>query len=145
VLGVYPRRTAANSLAFLERVVEEMPFPIQRIQTDRGGDFMAEMSRRCSAGRSPHLNGKVERPPLTDLPEFWTRYDPKDPAISQRIEEWQFDYNWRRPHGSLAGKTPIERLGDLASTTPLQEDVAASRPSATATSRRPSASAASVM
>lgn len=75
--------------------------------------------------RSPHLNGKVERSQLTDLQEFWVRYDPKDPAISQRIEEWQFDYNWRRPHGSLSGKTPIERLGQLASITPLQEDIAA--------------------
>jgi transposase InsO family protein len=135
VLGVYPRRTAANSLAFLERVVEEMPFPIQRIQTDRGGEFMAENVQRWLADyaikyrpippRSPHLNGKVERSQLTDLLEFRTRHDPKDPAISQRIDEWQFDYNWRRPHGSLGGKTPIERLRDLTSITPLQEDVAA--------------------
>ena len=26
VLGVYPRRTAANTLDFLERLIEEMPF-----------------------------------------------------------------------------------------------------------------------
>lgn len=41
VLGVYPARTAKNSVDFLlERVIEEFPFPIQGIQTDRGGEFM---------------------------------------------------------------------------------------------------------
>jgi hypothetical protein len=32
-----PRRTAANSLLFLERVIEEMPFPTQVIQTRQSG------------------------------------------------------------------------------------------------------------
>jgi hypothetical protein len=36
VLALYKRRSAANSLLFLEKVIEEFPFPIQRIQTDRG-------------------------------------------------------------------------------------------------------------
>jgi transposase InsO family protein len=41
VLALYPRRTAANPLLFLEKVIEEMPFPIQRVQTDRGREFFA--------------------------------------------------------------------------------------------------------
>jgi transposase len=41
VMGLFKRRTAANSVSFLEQVVEEMPFPIQRIQTDRGQEFFA--------------------------------------------------------------------------------------------------------
>lgn len=36
VLRLYSRRTAANTLDFIDCVIEEMPFPIQRIQTDRG-------------------------------------------------------------------------------------------------------------
>jgi hypothetical protein len=40
VLGIYPRRTAKNSVHFLEEcLLHEFPFPIQRIQTDRGGEF----------------------------------------------------------------------------------------------------------
>jgi len=40
MLGVYSRRTAANAVHFLEqRMVEEFPFLIQRVQTDRGGEF----------------------------------------------------------------------------------------------------------
>jgi transposase len=41
VLALYKRRTAANSLHFLELAIEEFPFPIQRIQTDRGREFFA--------------------------------------------------------------------------------------------------------
>lgn len=135
VLGVYPRRSAQYTLRFLERVIEEMPFAIQRIQTDRGREFFAEQVQRrlmdCAIKfrplppRSPHLNGKVERSQLTDLLEFWTRVPPRDPEAAQRIEEWQFDYNWRRPHGSLSGKTPTDRIGQLTDKTPTQEEVSA--------------------
>lgn len=40
-LALFDRRTTANSLAFLEQIIEEMPFPIQRIQSDRGLEFFA--------------------------------------------------------------------------------------------------------
>jgi transposase InsO family protein len=40
VLGLYPRRTASNTVHFLtHRMIEEFPFPIQRVQTDRGSEF----------------------------------------------------------------------------------------------------------
>lgn len=74
--------------------------------------------------RSPHLNGKVERSQLTDKIEFWSRHSPGDPEINQRIQEWQFEYNWRRPHGSLNGKTPIDKVAELSEQTPLYEEVA---------------------
>lgn len=72
VLGIYDRRTAKNAVHFLEkRVREEFPFPIQRIQTDRGGEFFALVFQRALRKHrikfrpvllaSPHLNGKVER------------------------------------------------------------------------------------
>ena len=134
VLGLYPRATGKNTLLFLDRVIEEMPFPIQRIQTDRGGEFFAEdVQRRLMAEfikfrpiapRSPHLNGKVERSQLTDRVEFWSIHSAKEVGIEQRLEEWQFDYNWRRPHGSLGGATPAMRSGEMAEQIPLREVVA---------------------
>jgi transposase InsO family protein len=133
VIGVYPRRNARNTLLFLGRVIEEMPFAIQRIQTDRGTEFFAEavqmrLKHECIKfrpipPRSPHLNGKVERSQLTDLVEFWARHSPKEVEINQRIEEWQFDYNWRRSHGGLSGKTPADRLAAAGSEVPLREEV----------------------
>ena len=106
-----------------------MPFSIQRIQTDRGTEFFAEgVQRRLMAEcikfrpippRSPHLNGRVERSQLTDLTEFWARHSPKEEGIHERIEEWQFVYNYRRSHGGLGGKTPAGRIADVGDRTPL--------------------------
>ena len=42
VFEIYKRRTANNTLHFLDLVIEQFPFPIQRIQTDRGLEFFAE-------------------------------------------------------------------------------------------------------
>jgi transposase InsO family protein len=77
VLTLYKRRSAVNSLLFLEKVIEEFPFPIQRIQTDRGREFLAYAFQeklmeygikfRPLKPASPHLNGKVERSQRTDF------------------------------------------------------------------------------
>ena len=57
VLRVYRRASAASTLDFLDHLVEEMPFAIQRIQTDRGREFFAEAVQQRRADRE----------------EFWTR------------------------------------------------------------------------
>jgi transposase InsO family protein len=134
VLGVYRRANGTNTLDFLARLVEEMPFPIQRIQSDRGGEFFAEKVQtwladnlikfRPNPPRSPYLNGKVERSQSTDLQEFWARQDPRAIDIGQQIQTWQFDYNWRRPHGSLGGKRPVDRLSEVSAAAPMNEEVA---------------------
>jgi putative transposase len=77
VLGVFPRRTATNTLAFLDRVAAGMPFPVQRVQTDRGQEFLAHevqdrlrdprIKFRPNRPRAPHLDGKVERVQRTAL------------------------------------------------------------------------------
>ena len=46
VLGLARRRSAAATLAFLDQVAEEMPFPIQRIQTNRGADAAPSNGQR---------------------------------------------------------------------------------------------------
>jgi transposase InsO family protein len=87
VAGLARRRSAQATLTFLDQVLEEMPFPIQRLQTDRGTEFFAESVQRRLMNeairfrpippRSPHLNGKVERAQRTVLEEFWAVTDPK--------------------------------------------------------------------
>jgi transposase InsO family protein len=133
VLGLYPRRTAANTRDFLKRVLEAMPFPVQRVQTDRGQEFFAyEVQDRLREGRikfrpnrprAPHLNGKVERVQRTALEEFWPTVDLNDPGLAARLEEWRTFYNHHRPHGALGGGTPAERIAELASKIPTPEAV----------------------
>lgn len=133
VLGLYKRRTAANTLLFIERVIEEMPFPIQRIQTDRGFEFFAIKVQKYLLAQSikfrpikpgrPHLNGKVERSQKTDLSEFYSNVDLSSPELEDQLDEWQSFYNWNRPHGSLKGQSPMEKVCDRLEGTPYWEDV----------------------
>ncbi len=77
VLSLYSARTAENAVDFLlERVIEELPFPVERIQTDRGGEFFGHVFQEAMGENSikfrpnppgmPPLNGKVERSQQTD-------------------------------------------------------------------------------
>jgi transposase InsO family protein len=135
VVGLYPRRTAANTLDFLKRVLEEMPFPVQRVQTDRGQEFFAyEVQDRLREGRikfrpnrprAPHLNGKVERVQRTALEEFWAVADLEDPALAQQLEAWRTFYNRHRPHSALGGRTPAERIAELTAEIPAPEAIRA--------------------
>jgi hypothetical protein len=71
------------------------------------------------------LNGKVERSQRTDLDEFYATVDLNDPALANQLSEWQHYYNWNRPHSSLHGKTPVERLTQLSDKALLWEEVSA--------------------
>ncbi len=133
VLGLFSRKTAKYTLEFLEQVIEEMPFPIQRIQTDRGGEFFAidvqkfmmdySIKFRPNKPGSPHLNGKVERSQQTDLQEFYSNVDMNSQSLNIDLAVWQHYYNWERPHGSLSGKTPMDKFHDLIHKTPFWDDV----------------------
>jgi transposase InsO family protein len=134
VLRLYSRRTAQNTLDFIEAAVEEMPFPIQRIQTDRGREFFAvkvqEMLKnygikfRPNKPASPHLNGKVERSQKTDKIEFYSTVALSSATLNSLLAEWQHYYNWERPHSAHKGRTPMERYFELSGQTPFSEEVA---------------------
>ncbi len=129
VMKLYKRRNARNTLSFLEDLIEEMPYPIKRIQTERGLEFFAQKVQeklmelhikfRPNKPRSPHLNGKVERSQKTDKMEFYALHDLPYEQLADELECWQTDYNYRRPHGSLKGKTPIHLIVWLSGFVPL--------------------------
>ena len=133
VLRLYNRRTAANTMDFIDCVFDEMPFPIQRIQTERGLEFFAEKVQkklmqygvkfRPNKPGSPHLNGKVERSQKTDKTEFYSTVDIYSENIDELLAEWQHYYNWERAHGAHKGKSPMERYFELSESTPFSDDV----------------------
>lgn len=135
VVAVFPRKSAASTLAFMDQVVEEMPFSIQRIQTDRGQEFFAykvqdrlrdwRIKFRPIRPRSPHLHGKVERVQKTALEEFWPTVDLNDPELADRLCEWQHFYNWDRSHDSLGGMAPIDRVCERIYDAPPGDEIEA--------------------
>ena len=119
VLQIFKKCTASNTLDFLEKVMEQMPFPIQGVQTDRGMEFFAEKVQRRlmeygikfrpNKPGSPHVNGKVERSQKTGKEELYSTVDLNAGNLEDLVAEWQHYYNWFRPHSSLGGKSPDER------------------------------------
>lgn len=132
-LALYNRRTAGNTLDFLDQVIERIPFPVQRIQTDRGQEFFAyavqeylkkqKIKFRPIKPLSPHLNGKVERTQRTDLDEFYSSVDPKDPELQSKLIAWEEYYNKQRAHSSLHGNTPWEKYKALENTIPFIKEI----------------------
>jgi transposase InsO family protein len=108
-----------------------MPFPVERVQTDRGWEFFAVSIQqwlmdhgikfRPIKPASPHLNGKVARSQKTDREKFLAVADPNSPELEWRLAEWQHYYIWDRPHGSLNGQTPIEMLQAKSEDTPKRD------------------------
>ena len=133
VLQIHKKRTAGNTPDFLDRVLEQPPFPVQRIWTDRGMGVFAEKVQRRLMGYgikfrpdkpgSPHLNGKVERSRKTDLEEFYPTVDLKAAGMENLLSEWRHYYNQFRPHGSLGGNSPDERRLEPSPVTPFWDEV----------------------
>lgn len=71
------------------------------------------------------MNGKVERSQQTDKTEFWNLIDLSDKTLDLNVMamEWQEFYNKKRPHSSLNGKTPMQKLKSVKHLVPIQPDV----------------------
>lgn len=121
VLGVCSSARATTATAFLDELVDRMPFPIQAVQVDGGSEFMAGFETACQARgialyvlppRSPKLNGRVERLNGTVRREFWECYggDLDLPTLQGALQAWEAAYNTQRPHQALGYHTPHHHL-----------------------------------
>jgi len=121
-LKIYPRHTQQNATNFVDYVIEKFPFRIHTIRTDRGHEFQALFHWHVAdrgiqhvyiKARSPQLNGKVERSHRTDKQEFYQLLTYTDDVdLGAKLSAWETFYNYHRPHGAFAGKTPYEALKD---------------------------------
>jgi transposase InsO family protein len=122
-LKIYPRHNQTNAMRFIDYVLEKFPFRIQTIRTDRGHEFQALFHWHVEdqgirhvyiKPRSPELNGKVERSHRSDGEEFYQLLNYTDDVdLNRKLAEWEHFYNFNRPHGAHAGKTPYEALRSI--------------------------------
>ena len=123
VLRIYPKLNQQTAIQFLDYVLERLPFRVEVIQTDNGPEFGASFHWHVldkGAGhvyikrRTPRLNGKVERSHRIDAEEFYRLLEgvviDDTKLFNDKLQEWEDFYNYHRPHGSLGGQTPYERL-----------------------------------
>jgi transposase InsO family protein len=122
-LQIYRKHNQRCAIQFIDHVVGKFPFRINTIRTDRGHEFQAKfhwhvedqgMKHVYIKPRSPQLNGKVERSHRTDQQEFYQLLTYTDDVdLNRKLEAWERFYNFDRPHGAFAGKTPYEVLRSL--------------------------------
>lgn len=136
VLALYSSRSAIHAAHFVEHcLLPQFPFPVQRIQSDRGGEFIGvefqdvlrdnHIKFRPNRPRAPHLNGKVERSQRTDRMEFWSTVDNTAPreSLDEQVAQWQNFYNQERTHSAIHCKTPNARFQELIEILPTHEAV----------------------
>jgi len=132
---------ATQSAAFLERIIDNAPFPITSVRVDNGSEFKGKFITACkqlgiriirNPVKHPTSNGKVERLHRTIEEEcFWrvgASPDNLDYA-SYWLSRYLAWYNTKRRHGGygMEGRTPQQRIEDwiLDKNTPIlyKEDV----------------------
>jgi len=123
VLKIYDRLNQKTAIAFIDYALEKLPFKVQLVQTDNGPEFGAVfhwhlldqgVAHVYIKPATPRLNGKVERSHRIDADEFYRMLQgivvDDTRVLNLKLEEWERFYNFDRPHGSLGGQTPYERL-----------------------------------
>jgi len=122
VLRIYDHNTVKSAADFVNKVRNVLPFAVKQVQTDNGTEFgeqftwhLADLGidHRKTRIRSPEENGKVERSHRTDEEEF---YRPRQFVsihhCMRLLSQWEKEYNEKRPHMALKGKTPKQYLAE---------------------------------
>lgn len=122
VLRIYDHSGVESAADFINQVKAVLPFAIKQVQTDNGSKFSEQfswhlqdlgISHRKTRVRRPEENGKVERSHRTDQDEFYgiTRFVSIQHCM-RLLRAWEREYNTKRPHMALNGKTPKEYLAE---------------------------------
>lgn len=123
VLKIYDHNSIQSAIHFINEVRQAFPAAIRRIQTDNGSEWGTDftwhlhdlgIAHKHIPPGCPESNGKVERSHRTDEDEFYRRATFKTrPELVRKLRAWEHEYNHRRLHLALGGKTPAERLAEL--------------------------------
>lgn len=118
-VGLAEDSNSRTAVAVQEQAASRLPFAIAAINNDNGGenekDFSGYLAKKnvaqfFSRSGTPTDNPRVERSHLTDELEFYAQgnlcrnFNDQAKAIS----EWEYTYNFVRPHQALGYLTPME-------------------------------------
>jgi putative transposase len=116
---VYKSNSSANGRDFLNKFSCVAPFPLSRIQTDNGSEFLKHFSQSCDDSklihyfnypRHPQSNGHLERFNRTVQEQFsdWHEESLDDPEVFNRsLMEYLIWYNTEKPHRGIGKMPPL--------------------------------------
>lgn len=124
ILRYYFSLASKNGANFLRFCLQRFPFQIRNIQTDNGPEFLKHFDNLCKELNIPHYfieprhpkqNTYVENSHGSDEKEFYQQSnicsDIKE--MQKRLEQWEYTWNYVRPHEALGYLTPDEYLNKL--------------------------------
>jgi len=118
---MYRNKSSRSAADFLYRLRYLVDQPIKNLQTDNGSKFAWEfemattklgIQRYFSRVKTPKDNPEIER--FNETLEYEWLYnlnlclDPEE--LNPRLTDWLIEYNFNRPHQSLAYLTPVEYI-----------------------------------
>lgn len=118
-IGLAEDSESKTAVAVQEECEKRFPFPIACANTDNGaenekefGDYLEKnkIVHFYSRSGTPTDNPRVERSHLTDEIEFY-RHGNVCKTFDKQIQktvDWEYRYNYVRPHQALANLTPME-------------------------------------
>jgi transposase InsO family protein len=121
--AIYPDETQASVVAFLHAALayyERFGIRFKAILTDNGPAYRSRamaaacrtlnLKHRFTRPYTPRTNGKAERFIQTALREWvYARTYQNSQQRNEELRPWLHQYNWHRPHASLALSPPISR------------------------------------
>jgi transposase len=117
-IQIYSRKSAHCGQSFIEDMITFYPFRIRHVNSDNGGEFLAEChafleSRKIthffSRARTPKDNPMVENTIKADEYEFWAwgNLGFTVAELNKSAAYWMNKFNTYRPHQALNYLTPV--------------------------------------
>lgn len=123
---ILPDKTSYSSAIFLEETIHSMPFRIECAYSDNGSEYKGredhpfiqglkrhKIEQKFTKPHHPYTNGKAERVIKTIMTECFIRSGRSFPSRDHRRRFLYAFVNWYnqvRPHESLGGIPPFQRL-----------------------------------
>lgn len=117
-LGLTKEESSEDAVKIYLEAKKELPFSMASINTDNGGENEKEFSKLLVKGSVIHFysregtptdNPRAERSHLTDQKEFYDQGKLYSSFNKQKqsLKEWNYVYNYIRPHQALGYLTPM--------------------------------------